>query len=104
MIGEDFYKITEGLDPDAVGHLSKKWSDLKTLLEDPDRISVIAKDLVTHFNDKKENRKRKSNAGCVTKPEQQDTQQILFLICQMLQKCICIISGSVKSHPEEINI
>ena len=47
MIGEDFDKITEGLDPDAVEHLSKKWSELKTLLEDPDRINVIAKDIVT---------------------------------------------------------
>jgi hypothetical protein len=35
MIGEDFDKITEGIDLDAVAHLSKKWSDLKTLLEDP---------------------------------------------------------------------
>ncbi len=67
IIGSDFDKITEGLDFDAIEHLSKKWSDLKTLLEDPDRIEVIARDIVGHFKEKKKVVKGKAMLAASTK-------------------------------------
>ena len=31
IIGEDFDKLTEGLDPESISGLSKKWSQLQTV-------------------------------------------------------------------------
>ena len=67
MIGADFDKITEDLDPDVIESLSKKWSELKTMLEDPDRLEVIAKDLVHHYTEKQKTLKGKAMLATSTK-------------------------------------
>jgi type I restriction enzyme, R subunit len=100
MIGEDFDKITEGLDLDAVEHLSKKWSDLKILLEDPARINVIAKDVVDHFKEKKKVVKGKVMLAASTKLAAARYADIISNLPDAPQ-CTCIISGSGKSLPEE---
>jgi type I restriction enzyme R subunit len=99
MIGKDFEKITESLDPDAVEHLSKKWSELKTLLEDPDRISVIAKDIIKHFNEKKKIVKGKAMLAASTKLAAARYADIISKLPNA-PKCTCIISGSGTSLPE----
>ena len=67
MIGEEFKEITKELDPDQTEHLSKKWSELKVLLEDPDRLQIIAEDIVKHFNEKKNIVKGKAMLAASTK-------------------------------------
>ena len=99
MIGKDFEKITESLDPDAVEHLSKKWSELKTLLEDPDRISVIAKDIIKHFNEKKKIVKGKAMLAASTKLAAARYADVISELPNA-PKCTCIISGSGTSLPE----
>lgn len=103
MIGEDFDKITEGLDLDTVEHLSKKWSELKKLLEEPDRINVIAKDIVNHFNEKKKIVQGKAMLAASTKLAAARYANIISNL-PGAPKCICIISGSVKSLPEETSV
>jgi len=100
MIGIDFNQITEGLDPDTIEHLSKKWSKLKTLLEDPDRIDVIARDVVEHYNEKKKIVKGKAMLAASTKLAAARYADILSKIPNA-PKCTCIISGATKSQLED---
>jgi type I restriction enzyme R subunit len=100
MIGEDFDRVTEGLDLDAIEHLSKKWSDLKTLLEEPDRINVIAKDVIHHFNDRKKIVKGKAMLAASTKLAAARYADVISNISGA-PKCTCIISGSRKTLPQE---
>ncbi len=95
MIGADFNKITEDLDPDVIESLSKKWSELKTMLEDPDRLEVIAKDLVCHFKEKQKTLKGKAMLATSTKLA---AARYADLISQIpdAPKCTCVISGLAK--------
>ena len=103
MIGEEFDKIIEGLDPDAIEHLSKKWSELKTLLEDPDRITIIAEDIVNHFNEKKKIVKGKAMLAASTKLAAARYADIISSLPNA-PKCTCIISGSSLSLIEETSV
>ena len=95
MIGADFDKITEGLDPDVIEGLSKKWSELKTMLEDPDRLKVIAKDLVHHFTEKSKVLKGKAMLVTTTKLAAARYADIISQI-PGAPKCTCIISGTTE--------
>jgi type I restriction enzyme, R subunit len=100
IIGDDFNKITEDLDPDVVEHLSKKWSELKAMLEDPDRLEIIAKDLVHHFTEKKKVLKGKAMLATSTKLA---AARYADIISKMVgaPKCTCIISGSSQTLDED---
>ena len=100
MIGDDFDKITEGLDPDVIEHLSKKWSELRAMLEDPDRLEVIAKDLVHHFTEKNKVLKGKAMLATTTKLAAAIYADIISKI-PGAPKCTCIISGSKQELPED---
>ena len=100
MIGEDFEKLTEDLDPDVVEHLSKKWSELKAMLEDPDRLDVIAKDLVHHFTEKSKVLKGKAMLATSTKLAAARYADIISKI-PGAPKCTCIISGAAQTLPED---
>jgi len=100
MIGEDFDKITEVLDPDVIEHLSKKWSELKALLEDPDRLDVIAKDLVHHFIEKSKVLKGKAILATSTKLAAARYADIISNI-KGAPKCTCIISGAAQALPDD---
>ena len=102
MIGEDFREITAELDPDVVEHLSKKWSELKTMLEDPDRLQVIANDLVYHFNEKNKVLKGKAMLAASTKLAASRYADIISEIPDA-PKCTCIISGSKQKLDEDIS-
>jgi type I restriction enzyme R subunit len=100
IIGDDFNKITKDLDPDVIEHLSKKWSELKAMLEDPDRLEVIAKDLVHHFTEKKKVLKGKAMLATSTKLA---AARYADIISKMKDgpKCTCIISGSPQTLDED---
>ena len=95
MIGSDFDKITEDLDPDVTESLSKKWSELKTMLEDPDRLEVIAKDLVHHFKEKQKTLKGKAMLATLTKLAAARYTDLISKISGA-PKCTCVISGLTK--------
>lgn len=100
MIGDDFNNITEDLDPDVVEHLSKKWSELKAMLEDPDRLQVIAKDLVYHFTEKNKVLKGKAMLAASTKLAAARYADIISKI-PGAPKCTCIISGTAQTLPDD---
>ncbi len=96
MIGADFDKITEELDPDVIESLSKKHSELKSLLEDPDRLELISKDLVHHFTEKQKVLKGKAMLAASTKLAAARYAELISKI-PGAPKCTCIISGGVIS-------
>ena len=102
MIGADFDKITEDLDPDVIENLSKKWSELKTMLEDPDRLDVIAKDLVYHFTEKQKVLKGKAMLAASTKLAAARYADLISKI-PGAPKCTCIISGTAQPLPDDVS-
>ena len=100
MIGADFDKITEDLDPDVIESLSKKWSELKTMLEDPDRLEVIAKDLVYHYTEKQKTFKGKAMLATSTKLAAARYADLISKI-PGAPKCTCVISGLAKPLPDD---
>lgn len=100
MIGDDFNKITEDLDPEVIEHLSKKWSELKAMLEDPDRLDVIAKDLVYHFREKNKVLKGKAMLAASTKLAAARYADIISNI-PGAPKCTCIISGASQALADD---
>ena len=100
MIGADFDKITEDLDPDVIESLSKKWSELKTMLEDPDRLEVIAKDLVHHYTEKQKTLKGKAMLATSTKLAAARYADLISKI-PGAPKCTCVISGLAKPLPDD---
>jgi len=100
MIGADFDKITEDLDPDVIENLSKKWSELKTMLEDPQRLDVIAKDLVHHFTEKQKVLKGKAMLAASTKLAAARYADLISKI-PGAPKCTCIISGAAQPLPDD---
>ena len=95
IIGVDFEKITEDLDPEVTESLSKKWSELKIMLEDPNRLEVIAKDLVYHFKEKQKTLRGKAMLAVSTKLAAARYADLISKI-PGAPKCTCIISGLVK--------
>lgn len=100
LIGEDFDKITEELDPDVIEYFSKKWSKLKAMLEDPDRLDVIAKDVVRHFTEKNKVLKGKAMLAATTKLAAARYADIISKI-PGAPKCTCIISGSSQNLEDD---
>ena len=100
MIGADFDKITEDLDPDVIENLSKKWSELKTMLEDPQRLEKISKDLVHHFTEKQKVLKGKAMLAASTKLAAARYADLISKI-PGAPKCTCIISGTAQPLPDD---
>ena len=100
MIGKDFEKITEDLDPDVTERLSRRWSELKTVLEDLDRLDVIAKDVVYHFTEKKKVLKGKAMLAASTKLAAARYADIISKI-PGAPRCTCIISGMPQALPDD---
>ena len=100
MIGDDFDKITKDLDPDVAEHLSRRWSELKTMLEDPDRLNVIVKDLAYHFAEKGKVLRGKAMLAASTKLA---AARYADTISKMpgAPKCTCIISGNIQGLSDD---
>jgi len=102
FIGKDFAEITEDIDEDVTEALSKKWTEAKKLLEDPDRIKVIAKDVVNHFNAKMKVMKGKAMLCASTKRAAAMYKEYIDKIPGH-PECVCIISGSPKKSIEGLS-
>lgn len=100
MIGVDFNKITENLDSDVTENLSRKWSELKTILEDPIRLDIITKDLVHHFKEKQKTLKGKAMLVASTKLAAAKYADLISKI-PGAPKCTCIISGMTQPFQDD---
>ena len=102
FIGKDFAEITEDIDEEATEVLSKKWTEMKKLFEDPDRIQVIAKDLVDHFNEKKKVLNGKAML-CASSKKAAAMYKEFIDKQDNHPECVCVISGSKKKSLEGLS-
>ncbi|KEQ56394.1 Putative type-1 restriction enzyme MjaXP R protein [Marine Group I thaumarchaeote SCGC AAA799-N04] len=100
FIGKDYEELTQDLDEDTSERLAKKWSELKRLVEDPDRVGTIAKDVVFHFNERQKVFKGKAMLAATTKLAAARYADIISKLPNA-PKCTCIISGT-KMKPEKL--
>jgi len=101
FIGQDFDEITQDIDPDTTEALSRKWSEVKKLVEDPDRIKLIADDVVKHFNAKQKVIRGKAMFCATTKKAAAMYKEYIDGI-EGHPKNVCVISGSKSKVQDNI--
>jgi len=99
FIGKDFEELTAEFDEETTEHLAKKWTELKRLAEDPDRVETIAKDVVYHFNEKQKIFKGKAMLAASTKLAAARYADIISKMPNA-PKCTCIFSGTKQKLDE----
>lgn len=82
-IDEEFDELTEQEEEDSRERLKTKWAALEALVGDPKRIAVIAKDLVEHFE-----RRREALSGKA------------MVVCMSRRICVDLLNAIVKLRPE----
>ncbi len=102
-IGKDFDEITSDLDPDAIDDISKNGSKLMALLEDPNRLDIIAKDLVNNFVEKNKILNGKAMLAASSKLAAARYADIISKI-PGAPTCTCIISGTPQDLPDDASV
>jgi type I restriction enzyme R subunit len=82
-IDEEFDEITEGEEEEKKQRLKSKWAALEALVGDPKRIALIAKDLVEHFE-----RRREALAGKA------------MVVCMSRRICVDLLNAILKLRPD----
>jgi type I restriction enzyme R subunit len=82
MIDEEFEEITEDEEEERREKLKTKWAALESLVGDPKRIEVIAKDLAEHFEKRLEAMDGKA-----------------MIVCMSRRICVDLYSAIVKLRP-----
>jgi type I restriction enzyme R subunit len=82
-IDEEFDEITEGEEEDKKQRLKSKWAALEALVGDPKRIAIIAKDLVEHFE-----RRRETLAGKA------------MVVCMSRRICVDLLEAILRLRPD----
>ncbi len=66
-LDSEFEEITEGEEEDRKAKLKTKWAALEALVGDPERVKLVAKDLVDHFEKRSEAMPGKAMAVCMSR-------------------------------------
>ncbi len=97
FIGKDFDEITQSLNEEQSRELSKKWTDLVTLVERKERMEEIAEDIVFHFNSKKAVIPKGKAMLCATTKKAAAKYYEYITSQPNPPKCICVISSAAKT-------
>jgi type I restriction enzyme R subunit len=82
-IDVEFEEITEGEEEEKKQRLKSKWAALEALVGDPKRIAMIAKDLVDHFE-----RRREALSGKA------------MVVCMSRRICVELLNAILKLRPD----
>ncbi len=82
-LDDEFEELTEGEEESTRQRLRSKWAALEALVGDPQRIEVIAKDLVEHFERRQEAMQGKS-----------------MVVCMSRRICIDLLAAILRLRPE----
>ncbi|MBU6277090.1 MAG: type I restriction endonuclease subunit R [Planctomycetes bacterium] len=82
-IDEEFEELTEREEEETRERLKSKWAALEALVGDPKRIALIAKDLVDHFE-----RRREALAGKA------------MVVCMSRRICVDLLNAILKLRPD----
>ncbi|MBS1560998.1 MAG: type I restriction endonuclease subunit R [Bacteroidetes bacterium] len=67
VLDDEFEELTEGEEVDHKERLKSKWAALEAMVGDADRLRVIARDLVEHFEDRSESIDGKAMVVCMSR-------------------------------------
>jgi type I restriction enzyme R subunit len=82
-LDEEFEEITEGEEQTRKEKLKTKWAALEALVGDPKRIKILAQDIVTHFE-----RRREALSGKA------------MIVCMSRRICVELYDALLKLRPE----
>jgi type I restriction enzyme R subunit len=82
-IDGDFEEVTEGEDEDKKRKLKSKWAALEALVGAPERITLIAQDIVDHYERRQEAIKGKA-----------------MIVCMSRRVCVDLLDAIIKLRPQ----
>jgi type I restriction enzyme R subunit len=82
-IDVDFEEVTEGEDEDKKRKLKSKWAALEALVGAPERIALIAQDIVDHYERRQEAIKGKA-----------------MIVCMSRRVCVDLLDAIIKLRPQ----
>jgi type I restriction enzyme R subunit len=82
-IDGDFEEVTEGEDEDKKRKLKSKWAALEALVGAPERIALIAQDIVDHYERRQEAIKGKA-----------------MIVCMSRRVCVDLLDAIIKLRPQ----
>jgi len=82
-IDDDFEEATEGEDEDKKRKLKSKWAALEALVGAPERIALIAQDIVDHYERRQEAIKGKA-----------------MIVCMSRRVCVDLLDAIIKLRPQ----
>jgi type I restriction enzyme R subunit len=85
-IDEEFEELTESEEEETRERLKSKWAALEALVGDPKRIALIAKDLVQHFE-----RRREALSGKA------------MVVCMSRRICVDLLNAILKLRPDWVS-
>ncbi|MCD6402441.1 type I restriction endonuclease subunit R [bacterium] len=100
FIDEEFEEISEGMSPDVKESLKKKYADIERLALAEDRLEKVAKDIVEHFNKRKQEFKGKALVAVVSR-------KVAIKLYEKIKtqpnapSVVVVISGSKSKDTEE---
>lgn len=101
QIDEEFEEITESEEDHDKERLKTKWAALEALVGDPDRIAVIARDLVGHVEDRRNAINGKAMIVCMSRRICVDMYEaILALRPDWKGQVRVVMTGSADDGPE----
>jgi type I restriction enzyme R subunit len=101
QLDDEFEEITESEEADDKERLKTKWAALEALVGDPDRIAVIARDLVGHIEDRRNAINGKAMIVCMSRRICVDMYEaILALRPDWKDQVRVVMTGSADDGPE----
>ncbi|MBU3680183.1 MAG: type I restriction endonuclease subunit R [Candidatus Kapabacteria bacterium] len=101
QLDEEFEEITESEEATDKERLKTKWAALEALVGDPDRIAVVARDLVGHIEDRRRAINGKAMVVCMSRRICVDMYQaILSLRPDWKDQVRVVMTGSADDGPE----
>lgn len=100
FIDEEFEEISEGMSPDVKESLKKKYAHIEKLALAEDRLEKVAKDIVEHFNKRKQEFKGKALVAVVSR-------KVAIKLYEKMKSqpnapsVVVVISGSKSKDKEE---
>ncbi len=83
QLDDEFEQITEGEEEERAKKLKTKWTALEALVGDDDRLEVVAKDIVEHFEARREAMEGKG-----------------MIVCMSRRICVDLYNELIKIRPE----
>jgi len=100
FIDEEFEDISEFMDPESRESLKKKYARLENLIEAPERLKKIARDIVEHFNKRVQEFKGKALVVTISRKVAVKLYEEIIKLPDA-PSVVVVMSGNKQRDPEE---